>query len=147
MGRDLVLKSENGPSFSFSFSFSFSLPRSFGCCADSAKCAADGETVGETASNLPSRSDEAELRLFDVSLSFLRGKTFDKKEAMTREKPVDLTSVVVGERRGKGQVGCPDKVEVVKSIAGDAPRPVATFPCRIRQQATARVMVCTQHLS
>ena len=42
---------------------------------------------------------------------------------------------------------CPDKVEVVKSIAGDAPRPVATFPCQIRQQATARVMVCTQHLS
>ena len=74
-------------------------PRSFSFCAESAKFAADGETVGETASNLPSRSDEAELRLFDVSLSFLRGKTFEKKVAMVREKPGDLTSVVVGERR------------------------------------------------
>ena len=94
-GRDRGLKSENP----LSFSFSFSLPRSFSFCAESAKFAADGETVGETASNLPSRSDEAELRLFDVSLSFLRGKTFEKKVAMVREKPGDLTSVVVGERR------------------------------------------------
>lgn len=99
-GRDRGLKSENP----LSFSFSFSLPLSVGFCADSAKCAADGETVGETASNLPSRSEEAELRLFDVSLSFLRGKTFEKKAAMVREKPGDLTSVVVSERRDRGRV-------------------------------------------
>ena len=98
-GRDRGLKSENP----LSFSFSFSLPPSFSFCADSVKCAADGETVGETASNLPSRSEEAELRLFDVSLSFLRGKTFEKKAAMVREKPEDLASVVVGERRDGGE--------------------------------------------
>ena len=78
-GRDLGLNSENP----LSFSFSFSRPRSLTCCADSENCVADGETVGETASNLPSSNDGEELRLFDASLSFLRGKTLERNAAIT----------------------------------------------------------------
>ncbi len=82
MGRDLGLKSENPPSLSLSLS----CPRSFSRCAASENCAADGETVGETASNLPSRSDEAELRLLVASLSFFRGKTLERKAAIAKNR-------------------------------------------------------------
>lgn len=80
-GRDLVLKSEKPVSLSFSFSFSFDRPLSLAFCESSSNLAADGETVGETASNLPSRREETEARLL-ASFSFLRGKTFERKEAM-----------------------------------------------------------------
>ena len=79
-GRDLDLNREKPPSFSFSFCLS--RPLSFRFWDVSSNLAADGETVGETASNLPSRREDTEARLF-ASFSFLRGKTFDRNAAIS----------------------------------------------------------------
>jgi len=74
-GRDFALKKVKG--------FSFSLPWPFGFRSSSRKLFALGETLGETASNLPSNNSPGARVVGDVSLSsFLRPKTLDKNECI-----------------------------------------------------------------